>query len=270
MHRVGRKYTVMTASPLWMLAWSLIALSTHWHMIVFARFLSGFCVGISLPSAQIYVSECSNPGIRGVLGSFPSLSMSTGILVAYILGKFLPWVQLAWISCVISLFLFFAVMLLPESPVWLKTKGRILEAENSAKWLHLTGFSLQTQSTDVTESEKEQIEKPFSRKVLFSRPVLMPLWVGLSLLAIQQLTGIDSIIFFTVEIFRSAGSSIDEHLSTIIVGFVQVISNFSSLFIVDRSGRKPLLISSGIIMSASMASMGAAFYLNGIGNTCFG
>lgn len=100
--------------------------------------------------------------------------------------------------------------------------------------------------------------------------MLLPLAIGLALLSIQQLSGIDAVIFFTVEIFRSAGSSLDGHLATIIVGAVQVLSNFSALFVVDRAGRKPLLITSGVIMSIAMASMGAAFHLNSIGNTNFG
>lgn len=66
------------------------------------------------------------------------------------------------------------------------------------------------------------------------------------------------------------GSTIDGNLATIIVGLVQLLSNMMSLFVVDRHGRKPLLIASGVIMSLSMASMGGAFYLNSIGNHNFG
>ena len=109
-----------------------------------------------------------------------------------------------------------------------------------------------------------------SKESLMRREVLLPLGIGLTLLSIQQLSGIDSVIFFTVEIFKSAGSSLESHIATIIVGFVQVFCNFLSLFIVDKAGRKPLLIISGIVMSLSMASMGLAFHLNSIGNTSFG
>lgn len=201
--------------------------------------------------------------------------MSLGILISYILGKFFPWTVLAWFSCSIGGIMFIAVVFLPESPVWLKTKGRIEDARKSAKWLHLSGFTLEEQEQNLEEMKSLtedglNVSKPFSKRVLLSRPVMMPLGIGLSLLAIQQLSGIDAIIFFTVEIFRAAGSSLDEHIATIIVGVVQVACNFLSLFVVDRAGRKPLLISSGIVMSVSMASMGAAFYLNGIGNKSFG
>lgn len=61
------------------------------------------------------------------------------------------------------------------------------------------------------------------------------------------------------------GSSINEHLATIIVGLVQLVSNIASLFVVDRAGRKPLLIGSGVLMCISTAAMGTAFYLNNHG-----
>lgn len=121
------------------------------------------------------------------------------------------------------------------------------------------------------ETAKTQLDdNAHSWKTLMSRPILMPLTIGLTLLAIQQLSGIDSIIFFTVEIFRASGSSIDGNLATIIVGTVQLLCNITSLLFVDKSGRKPLLIVSGVIMCISNASMGVAFYLNQQGITSFG
>ncbi|XP_058460214.1 facilitated trehalose transporter Tret1-like isoform X2 [Malaya genurostris] len=275
MHKIGRKYTVMLTSPVWVAAWILIATAEDWKILLLARMLSGFGAGLTLPSAQIYVSECSDPKIRGVIGSLPALSMSLGILVTYVLGKYLEWRILAWVCCGVASFLLLAVISFPQSPVWLKTKKRYEKAHHSAKWLHLQGFTFdpnahEIQKAVINGTAPEPKEKPFSREVLCRRTVLMPLGIGLALLSIQQLSGIDAIIFFTVEIFRSAGSSMDGHIATIIVGAVQVLSNFSALFVVDRAGRKPLLITSGVIMCFAMASMGAAFHLNSIGNTCFG
>ena len=98
------------------------------------------------------------------------------------------------------------------------------------------------------------------------REIILPLLIGLTLLCFQELTGIDVIVFNTVEIFHNAGSSLDSHWATIIVGLVQVLSNIVSMFIVDRAGRKPLLILSGIIVSLSMASMGFAYHLQSEGD----
>lgn len=252
----------MFSSPIWISGWILIALSRHWSTLILGRLLTGISAGTSLPSAQIYVSECSNPKIRGVIGSFPSVAMSLGVLFSYIFGKFFAWNILAWISCSFNVISFLTLYFLPDSPVWLKSKGRLEEALHSKNWLRLEGLSLEV------DDESENSSK--GKNICMSRAVLMPLGIGLALLAIQQLSGIDAIIFFTVEIFKTAGSSIDSHLATIIVGIVQVVFNILSLFLVDKTGRKPLLIASGIIMSISTTSMGGAYYLNSIGNQSFG
>uniref|UniRef100_A0A182Q0V3 Major facilitator superfamily (MFS) profile domain-containing protein n=1 Tax=Anopheles farauti TaxID=69004 RepID=A0A182Q0V3_9DIPT len=276
MHRIGRKYTVLIASPLWVAAWVLIATADDWRVLFVARMLSGFGVGLSLPAAQVYVSECSDPKIRGVIGSLPALAMSFGILMMYVMGKFFHWRLLAWICCGMAFCLFLAVACFPQSPVWLKTRKQFEKAHHSAKWLHLQGFSIDPKANAVgaTVEQKDAMPspapKPLSKEALVRREILIPFGIGLVLLSIQQLSGIDAVVFFTVEIFRSAGSSMDGHVATIIVGTVQVLSNGASLFVVDRAGRKPLLIMSGLIMCVAMASMGAAFHLNSIGNTCFG
>uniref|UniRef100_A0A182PC87 Major facilitator superfamily (MFS) profile domain-containing protein n=1 Tax=Anopheles epiroticus TaxID=199890 RepID=A0A182PC87_9DIPT len=275
MHRIGRKYTVLIASPLWVTSWILIATAHDWRVLFVSRMLSGFGAGLSLPAAQVYVSECSDPRIRGVIGSLPALAMSFGILVMYIMGKFFHWRVLAWICCGMASCLFLAVACFPQSPVWLKTRKQYEKAHYSAKWLHLQGFAIDPKATTAVVEQKEQPQpasapKPFSKEALIRREILIPLGIGLVLLSIQQLSGIDAVVFFTVEIFHAAGSSMDGHLATIIVGTVQVLSNGAALFVVDRAGRKPLLIMSGLIMCIAMASMGAAFHLNSIGNTCFG
>ncbi|XP_058054248.1 facilitated trehalose transporter Tret1-2 homolog [Anopheles bellator] len=278
MHRIGRKYTVLIASPLWATSWVLVATATDWHVLFAARMMMGFAAGLSLPAAQVYVTECSDPKIRGVIGSLPALAMSFGILVMYVMGKFFEWRQLAWICCGMSCCLFLAVACFPQSPVWLNTRKRYEKAHTSAKWLHLEGFSCDPKATIggqlvVAAKAPAQVPvppKPYSREALLRREILIPLGIGLTLLSIQQMSGIDAVIFFTVEIFRAAGTSLDSHLATIIVGTVQVLSNLSALFVVDRSGRKPLLILSGVIMCIAMASMGVAFHLNSAGNTDFG
>lgn len=192
-------------------------------------------------------------------------------------------------------------MFLPESPVWLASKNKLAQAQRAREWLKLEKCGRNT-NTEKGESPQTAVDNSSddesqSWKVLFSRPILMPMLIGLTLLLIQQVSGIDAVIFFTVDIFRSSGnlfankfficshktvntftlhaiffvgSSIDGNLATIIVGFVQLASNVLSLFVVDRSGRKPLLIASASIMCVSMAFMGVAFHLNAIGNHDYG
>lgn len=120
------------------------------------------------------------------------------------------------------------------------------------------------------QCQDQNHDQAHSWQVLLSRPILKPLGIGLTLLLIQQFSGIDSVIFFTVDIFRASGNSIDDNVATIMVGLLQLGSNIMALFVIDRAGRKPLLIASALLMCLSMASMGSAFYLNSIGYTAFG
>lgn len=165
--------------------------------------------------------------------------------------------------------MFIFIIFMPESPVWLKTKNRLEEARNAVEWLQLSGITLEENNQQDGKSVPVK-DKFVSYKALFSRACLLPLGIGVGLLTIQQISGIDAIIFFTVQIFETSGSSLNSYYATIIVGLIQLLSNFAALFVVDKAGRKPLLIVSGVVMSLSMAAMGAAFHLHSIGDHRFG
>lgn len=198
-HKFGRRRTLLLAAPVGILAWATIALAKYWGVMFTGRILSGFCAGMNLPSTQIYVSECCDTRIRGVLGSFPAISMSLGILFFYVMGSFLPWNALAWIGLFISSGVFLIVLSLPESPVWLKAKKRYDEATASAEWLRLSDFKARNE-VELGSNAPEKKYKSFELRAFCRRTVLIPLAIGLVLLMIQQLSGIDSVIFFTVEV----------------------------------------------------------------------
>ena len=203
--------------------------------------------------------------------------MAGGILLSYTMGAWLPWNQLAWASAVFPAFLLLVMIPLPESPAWLLSKGHISDAEKSLKWLHQTRrkpngsipvelkqrsvYAITSETTQTTVSANKESGNGFSRKELFRRPVLVPFALTFTLLIFQQVSGIDAIIFYTVSIFHSAGSEVDDHLATIYVGLVQLIANFVSIFIVDRAGRRPLLIASGALMFVALTTLGTHFHL---------
>lgn len=91
---------------------------------------------------------------------------------------------------------------MPESPVWLRSKNRIEEAEKSAEWLKLPLSHPPSLQMEKCESENQP-----QKSIYLTRPIVMPLIIGLSLLVLQQISGIDAIIFFTVEIFRESGKN---------------------------------------------------------------
>lgn len=96
---------------------------------------------------------------------------------------------------------------MPESPVWLRSKNRHKEAEQSTEWLKLSPPSVVVKEKwemEMKEMNKAD-EKTSTKSIYFTRPIMMPLIIGLSLLVLQQISGIDAIIFFTVEIFKASG-----------------------------------------------------------------
>lgn len=224
----------------------------------------------------LQVSECSHPRIRGRLGTMPALFMAAGILVAYLFGYFLIWDKLALVSAIFPLLLFVFLIPLPESPAWLRSKGRDKAANAALEWLQLEPTVAQIVLTNVNRSvrepdlpEPEVQEKklfglfsgPYSPEEFFRRSVLVPSGIVVAILIFQQVSGIDTIIFYTVSIFQASGSTMGEYEATIVVGIVQLLATISSVFLVDRFGRKPLLLSSGLIMFVSMLALGWYFYL---------
>ncbi|XP_068083958.1 facilitated trehalose transporter Tret1-like [Anabrus simplex] len=271
LQRIGRRKTLMISSPLAVAGWLLIAFAYNSEMLLVGRSLTGFSGGIMIPSAQVYVNECSRPQIRGVLGSLPAVFLSAGIVISYVMGTWVTWQVLAGASAVIPAALFFLLVPLPESPAWLMDRGRVEEADKAIKWLRLQPRN----PTDQIPNEQRRTsvftvlpdqgghkegEKSFIEACL-RRPVMLPFCMSLFLLAFQQLSGIGAIVAYAVDIFISAGISINENFCAIIVGMVRFVSNIAALFVVDRAGRKPLLQASGLLMALTLAALGAYFYL---------
>lgn len=214
--------------------------------------------------------------------------MAIGVLISYILGTWLPWDFLAFASALFPLALFFFLIPLPESPSWLRCKGHKEKADKAAEWLRHQPFTgnveLYTipnpmEETDRRKSSmitsviateiKDQLsagaakataQGAYSKEAFFRKPVLLPFGLVVAILIFQQVSGIDTIIFYTVYIFHASKSSVGDYAATILVGLVQVIATFLSITIIDKSGRKPLLIASGFFMAISMAVLGFYFY----------
>lgn len=108
-------------------------------------------------------------------------------------------------QCFFSVVFGMLLYTMPESPVWLRSKKRFKEAEQSIKWLKLSSHTCAIGKAELEMTEKTIDEKVSKKSIYLTRPIVMPLIIGLSLLVLQQISGIDAIIFFTVEIFRESG-----------------------------------------------------------------
>ena len=193
--------------------------------------------------------------MRGALGSFTAIFLALGILLTYVIGAFVRWNVLAWILAAFPALLVGAMCFMPETPAWLLTKNRESEAREALQFLR-------GEHTDVGpefERLKANVMKGASGQQIHPREllkgsVLKPLLISMALMLLQQFSGINSIIYFTVFIFQASGSTMDTNLSTVIVGIVQLLATVGSMFLVDRAGRRLLLLFSGFFMSIALAA----------------
>ena len=107
-------------------------------MILIFRVVSGLGIGISVPSVTLYIAETVSPPYRGIIGCLPAVFHAGGVLISYIIGSYLPWHLVSYISCVPGLVLIVSMVMLPESPVHLISQGHTQAAMDSMQWIQAT------------------------------------------------------------------------------------------------------------------------------------
>jgi len=229
-----------------------------------SRVLSGLGGGGSLVVCPLYVGEMAEDSVRGSLGCLFSICSTAGILFAFIVGSFVSFRTFA-IICLIVPALFFVLFLgLPDSPVFLLSKGRILSAVKALRWLRGgdEAFADDEMSKMVADLKMASPERNSGalRELFLTRTGRHGLIVVLALFTVQQFCGVIAIINFTVDIFEEAGSSVAPTTATIIIGGLQLIGVCASSVVVDRAGRRILLIASCLGMSACLLVLGGCFY----------
>jgi len=263
----GRKLTCASLAIPFVASWLLITYASSALHLYLARFIVGVATGASSAIAPMYVGEIAEASVRGSLGSFFQLMMTVGILYTYVLGAVVSYTSLAIFCGVVPIAFILMFFNAPESPVYLISKGRRSEAEASLKRLRGRGYDV---SYELNELQKE-LEKSSANEVSFSdiftrKAAFRGLIVSLGLMVFQQLSGVNAVIFYANSIFEDAGSTLDPAISTIIIGVIQVVVTYASSLLVDKAGRKILLLLSAAIMGICQGLLGLYFYLKESGN----
>ncbi|XP_057373147.1 facilitated trehalose transporter Tret1-like [Daphnia carinata] len=269
MQYFGRKKSLVGHYLLYILGFLTVGLTysgKHKAMLYVGRILQGLAVGCTTPACQIYVSECSSPNIRGRLGSITASSLALGIWVSYIIGAFVEWHTLSFIFSALPVIFLLLTCLMPETPIWLLTNGMEDEGRRALQRLRGKNTIVDAEMRRMKEHHEKTASSHGSIRLgdLMRGPVMKPFGISLGIMFFQQTTGINAMVFYTVSIFQSAGSSIGSRYATIIVGGVQLVFTIASGFLVDRYGRRILLLTSAAITSISLASMGTFFYFQRI------
>ncbi|KAK8393402.1 hypothetical protein O3P69_013415 [Scylla paramamosain] len=205
------------------------------------------------------------------MGTFPEAAVALGSLLCYGFGAITDWRWLAVVSAVVpGVPLFLSMLLLPESPQWLVKKGRLSSAEKSIQFFRCPTHNVKGEvdiiHTNILETDGAEISV-WEQLRLFRKPQnWKPVLIVFLVFICGQFSGFAVVTAYTVDIFNEADTNLDANNATVIVGVVRFMSTLVSAALLDRVGRKPLLIISAIGSSVGMVSIGAFFYLRTVGS----
>ncbi|XP_011314370.1 facilitated trehalose transporter Tret1 isoform X2 [Fopius arisanus] len=259
---IGRKKSMLILVLPFTIGWCLIIWADSVAMFEAGRYILGVSGGAFCVTAPMYTAEIAESSIRGSLGSYFQLMLCVGILLTYVLGSVVSMFVLSLISAVVPLVFFVIFFFMPETPTYYLKKGDVGAARKSYRWLRGPDYNieveLETQRETLAAAQRNQTSFLTSIR---SRAAIKGLIIAFGLMFFQQLSGVNAIIFYSGSLFDAAGSSMDSNLSTIIVGVMQVIAVFISTLIVDKLGRRILLIGSVLAMCISALVIGVYFNL---------
>lgn len=262
---LGRKWTILLTDFLFLGAFLINYFAQSYVYMYVSRIISGASVGVLSLTLPVYLAETVQPEVRGTLGLLPTAFGNIGILLCYLFGTFYEWQALALVGVILSIPFVIVFWVIRETPRFLISKGKEEETQQALQWLRGSKTNIDKEFHELKKSYQEESETDESAyeslKVLFSVNNLKLMGIVLGLMAFQQWSGINAVIFYTTKIFKESGSTLDEAISTTIVGVVNFVSTFIAAILIDKLGRKVLLYISAVSMVFSLGVLGAYFYL---------
>ncbi|VAH10396.1 unnamed protein product [Triticum turgidum subsp. durum] len=258
---IGRKGSLMIAAIPNIIGWLAISFAKDTSFLYMGRLLEGFGVGVISYTVPVYIAEISPQNMRGALGSVNQLSVTIGIVLAYILGMFVPWRMLAVIGILPCTILIPGLFFIPESPRWLAKMNKMEDFETSLQVLRGFETDITSEVNDIKRAVTSANKRAAIRfQELNQKKFRMPLILGIGLLVLQQLSGINAILFYASSIFKAAGIT-NSDLATCGLGGIQVLATLVTTWLLDRAGRRILLIISSAGMTISLLAVAVIFFI---------
>ena len=260
--RIGRRPVLKIAAVLFAISAVASAVAPNFLTLVIARMIGGFGVGAALIIAPMYIAEIAPAEIRGRMVSFNQLNIVVGISVAFFTNYLIlslgqsdaawseslrfsewGWRWMLGIEAVPAMIYFFALLFVPESPRWLAMHGkkdealRVLERASGPERAKADLIVVEESLTSDSVSQEGSI------KQLFQPAMKLVLTIGLSVAILQQITGINSVFFYAPMIFEQSGIGTNaSFVQAILVGVVNLVFTVIAMMLIDKVGRRPLLL----------------------------
>ncbi|MEI6392376.1 MAG: sugar porter family MFS transporter [Verrucomicrobiota bacterium] len=268
----GRRPVLAMLAVLFVISALGCALAWNWYALLFFRWLGGVAVGGASVVCPMYITEIAPARRRGLLVAVSQLNIVVGVLAAYlsnylvsrVMGADHPttWRWMFGIMTAPAVAFLLTVLMIPESPRWLVKKGRRQQAE--AVLARFGHESPGQEAGEIQESLKAEMSGAHQR--LFQRKYLKPLLLACMIGAFNQLDGINAVIYYTADIFRMAGASkADSLMQSVIIGVINLAITIIAMALIDRVGRKALLLIGSItfVMSHVLAAWVFATHAQG-------
>jgi sugar porter (SP) family MFS transporter len=263
----GRRSLLIATAIIFAVGAIVCAAATSPSILIFGRIIVGLGIGLSSGTVPVYISEVSPPEERGWQVSLFQLAITVGILLAYIVDYSFAGIQ-GWrwmfgLAVVPAVVFAVGMLFLPESPRWLAKRGR--RADARAVLARIRGVSEVDAEMQEIENSLSHAEEHGALSDLLNPSLRPALVVGIGLAIFQQVTGINTVIYYAPIIIQSAGipSASGAILATAGIGIVNVIMTIVSMWLIDRIGRRPLLLTGIGGMIVSLGLLGLIFRESG-------
>lgn len=262
--RFGRKKPLILAALIFAGSSVMMGIAGSEGELVLWRIVAGLGVGAASMLSPLYIAEISPPAIRGKMVSINQLAIVIGILLAYMSNYFLAGWENNWrwmfaSGALPSVLFFFFVFLVPESPRWLLARGKEDEARNVLGKL--------TSPSEV-EQEIRSVHGSLSSKAvktgfaeLFKHGVRFIVLLGIGITVLQQMSGANAVFFYAPVIFEQAGMQVDDQLfQQILIGVINLLFTLVAMQLVDKAGRKKMMMAGSFLMAFFLSLIAACFY----------
>jgi sugar porter (SP) family MFS transporter len=264
---VGRRGILFVLALLFFISAIGCALAWSWGAFMSFRFLGGLAVGAASVVSPMYIAEISPAAYRGRLVAFTQFNIVLGILLAYLSNYVIGTLHLGATECrwmfgvmaVPSVVFFGLLFFTPQSPRWLLAKGRVDEAKDILEKCSQDRNEVDAQIREIQASldlRHHTMDEPF-----FCAQYRTPILLAVAIAAFNQLSGINALIYYTAHIFRMAGyGSTDALLQSVIIGFTNLVFTMAAMTVIDRFGRKNLMLVGSIGYILSLSAAAYSFY----------